>query len=139
MATLLQFEGQPAIELPDDLLWTDEYDWAPIEQAVEYSITGALIRDEMPKREGRPMTLAAGDDWGWISRETLEQVYLLTLEPGARFNLTYRGRPYVVAFDHVNKALQARPVWDVSDPEAGDQYIPTLRFLILEITTETPT
>ncbi|MNV78610.1 hypothetical protein D3C71_1721070 [compost metagenome] len=43
--------------LPDDLIWRDEFDWAPVEQVVTPTLTGALLVEETDKPEGRPITL----------------------------------------------------------------------------------
>ncbi len=52
------------IELPDDLLWVDEFDWNPVAQDIERSLTGALMVQEQAKLYGRPITLTGGDEAG---------------------------------------------------------------------------
>ena len=42
------------IILPDDLLWINEFDWNPVEQSQERSLTGALIVQEQAKITGPP-------------------------------------------------------------------------------------
>ena len=36
-------DGTTTTTISDDLMWADEFAWAPVEQTVERSITGALI------------------------------------------------------------------------------------------------
>ncbi len=43
--------------LPDGLHWSDEYQWSPIEQSIEFGLTGALIVQTAVKTAGRPITL----------------------------------------------------------------------------------
>ncbi|MFO7582113.1 hypothetical protein, partial [Guyparkeria sp.] len=75
------------ITLPGDLEWTDEFDWTPVEQSHEPSLTGALIIDESARLTGRPVTLSGGENFGWITRDTVEALYLL-LTPGRVMTLT---------------------------------------------------
>jgi hypothetical protein len=73
--------GLSTLTLPEGLLWEDEYQWNPVTQAVGYSITGALLVQEAEKLAGRPVTLAGGETWAWLSR--VEVATLLALGDGA--------------------------------------------------------
>ena len=46
------------ITLPDDLLWINEFDWNPVTQSTERSLTGALLVQEEPFTHGRSISLA---------------------------------------------------------------------------------
>jgi hypothetical protein len=59
------------IELPRGMLWVDEFNWSTVQKTVERSITGAQIIDAAARIEGRPITLQAAEDQGWIRRATL--------------------------------------------------------------------
>ena len=37
------------IDLPDDLLWVNEYQWQPVAQETERTLTGALLVQEQAK------------------------------------------------------------------------------------------
>lgn len=88
------------IELPDDLVWQDEYAWSPVMQNVSYSTTGALFIQESVKLSGRPITLTGKSDTGWIQRsvvaalqefaETAGKQMTLTLKDGRTFNVMFR-------------------------------------------------
>ncbi len=43
--------------LDDELEWTDEWDWTPMRQSVEYAVTGDFIAQQGLRKGGRPMTL----------------------------------------------------------------------------------
>ena len=53
------------IELPDDLLWVNEYSWNPVDQTTERSLTGALLVQEQSVQHGRPIQLSGSEDSGW--------------------------------------------------------------------------
>ena len=117
------------LDLPDDLLWTDEFDWQAVEQRTEYSITGALIVESKAKQSGRVITLAGDDASGWIPRSMLVTLRAWSLLPAQAFTLVLRGGTYTVAFDQPRGAVAARPVADYSNPDGTDYYVPTLRFI----------
>ena len=45
----------------DNLIWTDELEWTPLEQTKTYGQTGKLVCQSGIKHGGRPMTLTG--DW----------------------------------------------------------------------------
>ncbi|MNF44870.1 hypothetical protein D3C84_259880 [compost metagenome] len=108
--------------LPDDLIWRDEFDWAPVEQVVTPTLTGALLVEETPKPEGRPITLVGHCPRATVlSLKVLEaqvaQLLTLTLLDGLQREVFWR-RPGVVA----------TPLIEMADPEAGEPYALTLNF-----------
>lgn len=108
--------------LPDDLIWRDEFDWAPVEQVVTPTLTGALLVEETPKPEGRPITLVGHCPRATVlSLKALEaqvaQLLTLTLLDGLQREVFWR-RPGVVA----------TPLIEMADPEAGEPYALTLNF-----------
>jgi hypothetical protein len=77
------------IELPRGMLWVDEFNWSAVQKTVERSITGAQIIDAAARIEGRPITLQAAEDQGWIRRATLLAVQALADVPGAQYPLRW--------------------------------------------------
>lgn len=128
MATTLT-KGADVLTLPDDLLWTDEFSFEALAAQSGYSVGGALIVDEAAKLTGRPITLEAGDQHGWITRATLLTLEAWRALPGQGFTLNYRGVDHAVRMDHERGALSARALIDYSNPQAGDFYVVTLRFI----------
>jgi len=59
------------IELPDDLEWTDEFSWSPVEQSTQYGATGSLFIQESTKQAGRTITLRGEPDMCWVERQTV--------------------------------------------------------------------
>ena len=123
--------GAAVLELPYDLQWADEYDWHPVQQATEYSITGALIVDVGLRKAGRPITLEGSDSFAWMTRAVCDQVRAWAALPGEVFGLHLRGIDREVMFDHVRGAFEARPLIQLADAaiEPGMYYVPRLRFI----------
>lgn len=118
------------IALHADMIWTDEFDWSPVESASEYSITGALIVDAAIRQAGRPITLSADDSRGWsgMTRTKLIALRALAAVPSATYPLTLAdGRNFTVMFSPGAEPITARQVWDRALPPADWPYIITLR------------
>lgn len=122
--------GGTTVSFTDDLIWADEFAWAPVEQSVDRTITGALIVQTAARTAGRPITLAAEDDFsGWITRAALDQFKAWAAVPGQQMTLVYRGASRTVIWRHQDTAIDAAPVVFYADVQAGDYYRATLRFM----------
>jgi len=130
MTILLTYAGTTAA-LTDRLQWTDEYDWSPVEQATEYSTTGALLVDVAVKTAGRPITLDGVEAQAWISRALCDTLQAWAALPGITLTLTLRGVARPVIFDQAKKGFTAQPLWKLLDGEEAPEqiYLPTFRFL----------
>lgn len=112
------------LTLPDDLWWEDEIDWTPVEQAVEYSTTGALLIDVATKQAGRPITLVGGESTAWITRASALALQAFAAVPGKQMALVIHGQTFTVMFRHEEKkALDTEPLVQITPPAAGDYYI----------------
>lgn len=118
-----------AVQLPRGMVWIDEHDWVPVERSVEYSVSGALLIDGGVRQAGRPITLEAVDDAGWISllrlkalrtlASTLDTVHTLTLADSRTFSVQFApGEP-----------ITARPVGRPELPSNSHPYVATLRLI----------
>lgn len=121
------------LALPDDLRWADEATWSRVQQAVERSITGALLVQigERINDTGRPITLAPPDpEAAWMSRATLNQLLAWRDVPGKQLTLILRGTTHQVLFRHQDEpVIDAEPVKFVSDEDGTDLYLVTIRLM----------
>lgn len=122
--------GTPqALTLPDALIWINEFAWRQVEQATEYTSTGALLVESWAKQAGRPIELQGGVTYGWCQRSTLTTLNAWAAQPGQVLTLTRNGTAHPVLLDHESGAVQAEPVIQYSDPEPADAYTLTLKFI----------
>jgi molybdopterin-guanine dinucleotide biosynthesis protein A len=120
-----------AIALPDDLIWTDEFSWSPTQQQAQYTLTGALVIETGIKQAGRPITLVGGVNAAWVTRATVKSLYAKLDDPGP-FTLTlHDGSTHSVVFRHDQTPIEAAPIIDYNNPDDGDLYSLTLRFIKL--------
>jgi hypothetical protein len=99
---MLLVNNNQSLELPDDLEWSDEFNWSPNVIKQEFLITGKLLISSGIKTGGRPITLVSPNNGGWITRENLITLYswasvnselVLTLPDNREFNVTFDNNP----------------------------------------------
>ncbi len=132
---LIRKSTHETVSLEDGFLWSDEFDWKPIEQKLERSITGAAIIQEGRKQSGRPITLnPANDGMGWIKLRDLRKVQawsVLHEQFTLEFEWPHDMRQFEVIFNHEAGALEAKPVKGIPAISLDDYLNVTLRFLEL--------
>ncbi|MDR0216735.1 MAG: hypothetical protein LBJ15_22395 [Comamonas sp.] len=117
------------IELPRGMLWVDEFNWSAVQKTVERGITGAQIIDAAARIEGRPITLQAVEDQGWIRRATLQAVQALADAPDGQYPLQLAdGREFTVQFA-ADDPIAAVPISRPELPPATHPYVATLRLI----------
>lgn len=117
------------IELPRGMLWVDEFNWSAVEKTIERSITGAQVIDAAARVAGRPITLEAVEDQGWIRRATLLAVRAMADAPNGEYPLKLAdGREFTVQFA-AEDPIEAQPVSRPELPESTHPYVATLRLI----------
>lgn len=132
--TITLSDGSATLALDPDLYWDDEFAWGAVEQAVERSLSGALVVDTGVRQGGRPITLRNEDDASaWLTRAAMAQLQAWADVPGQQLTLSLRGTAHVVLFRHHDGGpFEARPLVHYADPAATDWVLATLRFITVE-------
>lgn len=118
------------ITLADDLLWIDEYKWSGIAQQTDIMQDGAVVVQADAQQTGRPITLQAGDNFGWMDKATTELLRDKARQPGLQMTLTmHDGVVRNVVF--TGDRLVANQVIDYSETDPGDYYSVTLYLMEL--------
>jgi len=126
--------GTTSVDFSDDLTWTDEYEWHPVSQTAQRTITGALIVSSSSLTGGRPITLAPDEQGPWHSRAQVDALRNLAAAPGQVLTLTLRGQNYSVIFRHQDSggaAVDAKPIIPFNLPVDADYYQVALRLMEL--------
>lgn len=131
MTTITLSDGTTTLALDPDLYWEDEFAWAAVEQAVERSLTGALVVHVATRQAGRPITLRNEDEASaWLTRADMAQLQAWADVPGQRLTLALRGTAHLVLFRHHDGGpFEARPLVHYADPVPADWVLATLRFI----------
>ena len=129
---LVRLATSETVPLEDGFLWSDEFDWKPIEQKQERAINGALIIQEGKKLTGRPITLIPPvQGMGWIKRKHLRTILewsALGEQFVIEFEYLHDQRRFNVIFNHEAGAIEAKPVKEHPTVSEEDYYIVTMRF-----------
>ena len=124
------------VPLENGFLWSDEFDWKPIEQNQERAIDGTLIIQEGKKKSGRPITLSGSDGQGWVKRSELSIIKDWSALQDEQFTLIFEyphdTRQFNVIFNHAEGAINAKPVMGFPTVSDGDYYEVTFKFLEVE-------
>ena len=133
---LIRIATSETVPLEDGFLWSDEFEWKPIEQKQERAIDGTLIIQEGKKKSGRPITLKPSDTgMGWIKRRDLRKILAwseLQEEFSLQFEWPHDARQFNVIFNHEAGALEAAPVKGIPTVSEDDYYNVTMRFTELD-------
>lgn len=131
---LVRKSTSEAVTLSDGFLWSDEFDWNPIEQKQDYAVDGAFIIQEGKKKSGRPISLTADKNMAWLKRHIVSKLKdwsVLQEKFELQFNYFHDKRTFNVVFNHQDKAIEAKPVLEHPSVSDDDEYNVTLRFLEL--------
>ena len=126
MATTLD-----AIQLPESLVWRDEYDWSNVSQSVKKTLTGSLVIEESHQTKGRIITLSGTVDSAWIDKATLDLVMAKANSASTVMSLSFNGTAYNVMFHRTGTAspVKAKQIYDLSDPTTEHIYSISMQFI----------
>lgn len=120
------------IDLPDDLLWADEFACARVAQGVRRTLDGGVVVFYTGLHSGLPITLQSQPDAGWLTRTQVQAIALRAHSPGGVYPLALRGQTCTVMFRHQDdNAFDAQPVIALANAQPGDFYLATLKLMTL--------
>ena len=124
-------DGTTTVTLPDDLQWTDEFDWQAVEQSYTRGLTGSGIIQAQAKSAGRPITLEPpAENGAWWTRAGVASLQTWLATPDQTMTLSLNGSSYTVKFRHHDApAVSARPVIFFADAESTHYVLVTLKFI----------
>lgn len=126
-----------AIQIPEDVWWTDEFAWNELAQETETGLDGALIIHQGVRLEGRPITLASNAPGGWVPRGTVLALHAQRALPDTRLALILAdGRQFTVMHDAARE-FSAEPIRAFAGMTTAANYRITLP-LIQVATPENP-
>jgi len=122
------------IELPEEMIWQDEFEWAAVKANTKRTIQGKhIVRESLvPDDAGRDITLTS--DNAWATRSEVEVLRSLTDELTREFILTmHDGRTFSCRFRHWDPpCFSADLILDHAFPDADTLYRITLKLAVVE-------
>jgi urease accessory protein UreH len=123
-------DGTTTITLDDSLMWLDRQAWQPVQQTVDRTLTGALIVQQFSAVAGRPVTLGnAETDQGWMRLADVQRCQAWAATLGQVLTLSWLGETYSVIWRAHEQAIDAQPLWALTDEHPDDEYVVTLRLM----------
>lgn len=128
-----------SVDLDDQFEWADEFDWDPVAQVQERSLSGALLVQEGVKLHGRPVTLQSNGGV-WTPLSVVRQLEVLRDQPGRVMPLVLPdGREFSVIFDRTQGApITAKQVHRTVNPGPDEPYDVNLRLITVAPVAPTP-
>ena len=113
-----------ALILPDGLAWDNRFDWIPVVQQVDVTITGGLVIQEALQTDGRPISLVGGSDYCWIAKSDLDALYTKASIAGLEMTLSLEvDGSHQVVWNRSKNCIEATPIVSNADPVDGQLYI----------------
>jgi hypothetical protein len=120
------------MQLPVDLIWSDEYESQSVSQTVRRTLDGGVVVYHSSNFAGRSITLESSTDSGWVTRDVVKTLSILAASPGAQYSLVIRGEVFNVIFRHNDSpAFDASPIVSYSDPIDSDFFTVSIKFVTI--------
>lgn len=118
------------VALNDNMIWADRHRWSPVAQSVRQTLGGAQIVYSSSLMGGRPITLVAVEDQGWLTLAQLQAVQEMADQSGAVYTLVIDSESYQVVFKHDDPpALEFSPLIARATPVSGDFFIGVIKLM----------
>jgi len=99
------------VTLSDDMQWIDRAQRVPVAQTDQRTVAGNLVTFAQGLTLGRPITLEANENQGWITFADVSALELLAAVAGASYSLQIEATFFVVQFRHTDPpAVDFRPL-----------------------------
>lgn len=118
-----------ALELPENLFIKDEFEFKPVAQSIDRTVSGGSVIESMALTFGGPIVLTGA----WAKRLVVVQLYAMQAAVGIKRILTMSdGSTKTVLFDIEKGGLEASPIYPEVTPTADSEYELTLNLIEVE-------
>ena len=118
------------VVLPDDIKWSNEFNWVDKSLISNYSIDGSLVVQQQHKKAGREIILSGDDNTAWMERGTLLQLQVKASSTNVVSLFTWiDGR----VFDVVVSSVTSEPLFHIINPDLQHKYKTTINFYITKL------
>lgn len=109
------------LQLPDGLLWTDEFDSSSVRQSVQYTLGGKQIIQHQVLKTNRKITLAGGNNYGFMLRSVLLQCRAFAGDNITHTLILHDARSFQVRWAYPN-TISAQLIKLKHNPSSNDLY-----------------
>lgn len=111
-------------------VWVDRNAWQGVAQSRRRTVDGGQVVFSSPLSGGRPVTLEAQPNTGWLKKSEADALLAMSEVIGATYAFEYGDFEETVEFDHADgpgTAVQLEPLIPRSTPGADDWFVGTVR------------
>jgi len=120
------------IVLSPHLQWSDRHKHSSAKQSVIRTLGGGLAITAYQTFAGRPITLNATRDQGWLLKGQVDSIQTMSDVVGATYTLNIHGDIFTVMFaHHTPPAFEATPLLTKQIYTATDYYTATIKLLTI--------
>jgi hypothetical protein len=120
------------VVLSGSLQWTDRHGYSFAEQERKVTLGGKSVFYSKALQGGRPITLVATEETGWITKTMLDDLIVRASNPGLVYTLNFHGEVHQVIFRHEDSpALDFAPLQPRAQQLSTDVYIGTLKLITI--------
>lgn len=124
---MITFDG---VTLNGSLQWLDRTGYGRVAQERKTTLGGKSVFYSKYLIGGRPITLVATEETGWLTKVMVDALILRAEQPGLVYTLNVHGETYQVLFRHEEPpALEFAPLQPRATQLADDSYIGTLKLI----------
>ena len=118
------------IDLNRGLIWQDRFQFTTQASSVERTVGGRQAIWVQQLLAGRPITLTATNDQGWLTKAQVDALQALADAGAASYTLLIDDVVYVVRFRfHEPPVLDMQPLIPRNNPEDTDYFIGTIKLM----------
>jgi len=109
-----------ALSLPDQIIWADQYNFAPVAGQAVRTIAGGFAMFTQSMAAGQPVTLEARDGVAWLTQANVDTLMTMAAQAGTVFLLTLGALSFNVRFaHHTPPVVDFSPLWPMYDQYTG--------------------
>ncbi len=103
--------------LNPEIIWSDKSKWTGVYQGSALTLGGKTIIQAIAAKNGRPITLTAAQNQGWLTLTQVNELLSLASVPGAVYSFVYGSFTANVMFRNQDPpAVEFQPFVEGSEP-----------------------
>lgn len=118
------------ITLSKDIMWSDRENYTTVAQETKRTLGGNLVIFTGSIVGGRPITLTADKETGWLTKTQVDAVRALSEIPGATYTLVYGDFTTSVMFRNEEPpAFSANPLIERTNHDTTDYFTCVIKLM----------
>jgi hypothetical protein len=119
------------ITLNPNMVWVDRHTYSPVLQEVKLTLGGVPVIYSASQSAGRPITLTAYSDQGWLTKTMADAVFALS-QSAVQTTITIGAETFNVVFRHHDSpAVTLAPLLPRAVPLPEDYFVGEIKMMTI--------